>query len=49
LAATFVSAQTCAVSRSYGFTDVDGARPDTWRYIEDVHDHGREAELEDYC
>jgi NAD(P)-dependent dehydrogenase (short-subunit alcohol dehydrogenase family) len=25
----------------YGFTDVDGSRPDIWRYIEEVHDGGQ--------
>jgi NAD(P)-dependent dehydrogenase (short-subunit alcohol dehydrogenase family) len=36
------------LAREYGFTDLDGSRPDIWRYMADVHDHGREVELADY-
>ena len=39
------------LARVYGFTDVDGSRPDIWRYIEEVHEQGREVgpgELEGY-
>jgi NAD(P)-dependent dehydrogenase (short-subunit alcohol dehydrogenase family) len=36
------------LAREYGFTDVDGSQPDVWRYIEDVHDHGRDVDLADY-
>ncbi|WP_414169466.1 SDR family oxidoreductase [Streptoverticillium reticulum] len=32
----------------YGFTDVDGSRPDAFRYIEEVRYGGREAAAEDY-
>jgi hypothetical protein len=32
----------------YGFTDVDGTRPDCWRYITEVRDPGRPAGDEDY-
>lgn len=31
----------------YGFTDVDGSRPDVWRYIEEC-ESGREANVHDY-
>ena len=36
------------LARRYGFTDVDGSRPDIWRYIEEVREGGREANLDDY-
>jgi NAD(P)-dependent dehydrogenase (short-subunit alcohol dehydrogenase family) len=32
----------------YGFTDVDGTRPDCWRYITEVQDPGRPAGDEGY-
>jgi hypothetical protein len=32
---------------TYGFTDIDGSRPDVWRYMEDV-EAGRDADLENY-
>ncbi|HEY8215697.1 MAG TPA: SDR family oxidoreductase [Acidimicrobiia bacterium] len=32
----------------YGFTDLDGSQPDVWRYIDDVHDHGLDADPDDY-
>ena len=32
----------------YGFTDVDGTRPDCWRYITEVQDAGRPAGDEGY-
>ena len=36
------------LARAYGFTDLDGSRPDIWRYIEEVREAGRQADLEDY-
>ena len=36
------------LAREYGFTDVDGSRPDIWRYIEEVRESGRHADLDDY-
>ena len=36
------------LAREYGFTDVDGSRPDIWRYIEEVRERGLEAKLDDY-
>jgi NAD(P)-dependent dehydrogenase (short-subunit alcohol dehydrogenase family) len=36
------------LARAYGFTDLDGSRPDVWRYIEDAHDRGRDVSLSDY-
>ena len=32
----------------YGFTDVDGSRPDIWRYIEEVRERGLAARHDDY-
>jgi NAD(P)-dependent dehydrogenase (short-subunit alcohol dehydrogenase family) len=32
----------------YGFTDVDGSRPDAWRYIVEVQDAGRPADVTGY-
>lgn len=31
----------------YGFTDLDGSRPDVWRYIEDT-EQGLDADPQDY-
>ncbi|HWC29287.1 MAG TPA: SDR family oxidoreductase [Dehalococcoidia bacterium] len=36
------------LAKEYGFTDVDGSRPDVWRYIEDVRETGASAKFEDY-
>ncbi len=32
----------------YGFTDVDGSRPDAWRYLVEVQDAGRPADTTGY-
>lgn len=32
----------------YGFTDLDGSRPDAWRYLREVQDVGRPADATDY-
>jgi NAD(P)-dependent dehydrogenase (short-subunit alcohol dehydrogenase family) len=36
------------LAREYGFTDVDGSRPDVWRFIEEVRERGLEARYDDY-
>jgi NAD(P)-dependent dehydrogenase (short-subunit alcohol dehydrogenase family) len=36
------------LAREYGFTDLDGSQPDSWRFIEEVHERGLEADLDDY-
>jgi NAD(P)-dependent dehydrogenase (short-subunit alcohol dehydrogenase family) len=36
------------LAREYGFTDVDGSRPDIWRYIQEVREGGVDAKLDDY-
>src|SRR5687767_4452818 len=37
-----------ALAREYGFTDLDGSRPDAWRYMVEVQDPGLEANPEPY-
>jgi NAD(P)-dependent dehydrogenase (short-subunit alcohol dehydrogenase family) len=36
------------LAREYGFIDVDGSRPDIWRYIEEVLDRGLGGKLDEY-
>ena len=36
------------LAREYGFTDVDGSRPDIWRYFDEVRERGAGASLDDY-
>jgi NAD(P)-dependent dehydrogenase (short-subunit alcohol dehydrogenase family) len=36
------------LAREYGFTDLDGSRPDSWRFIEEVRERGLEADPDDY-
>lgn len=36
------------LARHYGFTDVDGSRPDIWRYIAEVREGGKVADLGDF-
>jgi NAD(P)-dependent dehydrogenase (short-subunit alcohol dehydrogenase family) len=36
------------LAAEYGFTDLDGSRPDIWRYIEEVREPGAGANLDDY-
>jgi len=35
------------LAREYGFTDLDGSRPDIWRYMEDA-ERGLHADVKDY-
>ena len=37
-----------ALAQVYGFTDVDGTQPDAWRYIVEVQDAGRPADVTGY-
>jgi hypothetical protein len=32
------------LAREYGFTDLDGSRPDIWRFIEEVRERGLTAD-----
>jgi NAD(P)-dependent dehydrogenase (short-subunit alcohol dehydrogenase family) len=36
------------LAKVYGFTDLDGSRPDAWRYVREVQDAGRPADATDY-
>ncbi|HET6159406.1 MAG TPA: SDR family oxidoreductase [Dongiaceae bacterium] len=36
------------LAQIYGFTDVDGSRPDAWRYVEEVQDAGKPADATGY-
>ena len=36
------------LAREYGFTDLDGSRPDIWRYIEEIRERGLHADPNDY-
>ena len=36
------------LAKIYGFTDVDGSRPDAWRYIVEVQDAGKPADVTGY-
>jgi NAD(P)-dependent dehydrogenase (short-subunit alcohol dehydrogenase family) len=36
------------LAQVYGFTDIDGSRPDAWRYMVDVQDAGKPADVTDY-
>jgi NAD(P)-dependent dehydrogenase (short-subunit alcohol dehydrogenase family) len=36
------------LAKEYGFTDLDGSRPDAWRYLTEVQDVGRPADVTGY-
>jgi NAD(P)-dependent dehydrogenase (short-subunit alcohol dehydrogenase family) len=36
------------LAKEYGFTDLDGSRPDAWRYMVEVQDPGRPADATGY-
>jgi hypothetical protein len=36
------------LSKVYGFTDLDGSRPDCWRYVVEVEDAGKPADVSGY-
>ena len=36
------------LASDYGFTDIDGSRPDAWRYMVEVTEPGRDANPDDY-
>ncbi|MDG9719503.1 SDR family oxidoreductase [Streptomyces sp. DH24] len=36
------------LAQEYGFTDLDGSRPDAWRYLVEVQDPGRPADTSGY-
>jgi NAD(P)-dependent dehydrogenase (short-subunit alcohol dehydrogenase family) len=37
-----------SLARTYGFTDLDGSRPDAWRYLVEVQDAGKPADTTGY-
>jgi hypothetical protein len=41
------SVNSGALAREYGFTDIDGSRPDVWRHMADTED-GTEVDPADY-
>jgi hypothetical protein len=36
------------LAQEYGFTDVDGSAPDAWRYITEVEQEGKPADVTGY-
>jgi NAD(P)-dependent dehydrogenase (short-subunit alcohol dehydrogenase family) len=36
------------LAREYGFTDVDGSKPDIWRFMEEIRERGLDANYNDY-
>ena len=36
------------LARVYGFTDIDGSQPDSWRYIVEIREAGLDADPDDY-
>ncbi|MGW1596399.1 SDR family oxidoreductase [Streptomyces sp. NPDC002343] len=36
------------LAKTYGFTDLDGSRPDAWRYLTEVQDPGKPADVTGY-
>ena len=55
-ATVYVTGRTTRSERSemgrpetiYGFTDLDGSRPDAWRYVTEVQDAGKPADVTGY-
>jgi hypothetical protein len=35
-------------AKIYGFTDLDGSQPDCWRYVTEVQDAGKPADVTGY-
>ena len=36
------------LAKIYGFTDTDGSQPDAWRYVVEVQDAGKPADVAGY-
>ncbi len=36
------------LAKVYGFTDLDGSQPDAWRYVTEVQDAGKTADVTGY-
>jgi NAD(P)-dependent dehydrogenase (short-subunit alcohol dehydrogenase family) len=43
-----LSVSSGELARHYGFTDIDGSQPDIWRYIKEVREGGKRADISDY-
>jgi NAD(P)-dependent dehydrogenase (short-subunit alcohol dehydrogenase family) len=43
-----VSLSSGQLARVYGFTDLDGSRPDAWRWMQEVQDAGKPADVTGY-
>jgi NAD(P)-dependent dehydrogenase (short-subunit alcohol dehydrogenase family) len=42
------SVSSGGLARHYGFTDIDGSRPDIWRYTAEIREGGKVADFSDY-
>ncbi|MFE7776298.1 SDR family oxidoreductase [Streptomyces sp. NPDC057445] len=42
------SASSGRLAREYGFTDLDGSRPDIWRFKEEIRERGLDADPDDF-
>ncbi|MCI3246153.1 MULTISPECIES: SDR family oxidoreductase [Streptomyces] len=42
------SVSSGSLAQEYGFTDLDGSRPDAWRYLVEVQDAGKPADVSGY-
>jgi NAD(P)-dependent dehydrogenase (short-subunit alcohol dehydrogenase family) len=42
------SASSGELAKIYGFTDIDGSQPDCWRYLEEVQEPGKPADVTGY-
>jgi hypothetical protein len=45
---TSMAGKVALVAKIYGFTDLDGSRPDAWRYVLEVQDAGKPADVTGY-
>jgi hypothetical protein len=43
-----MSVSSGQLARIYGFTDLDGSQPDAWRYLVEVQDRGKPADVAGY-
>ncbi len=46
--ATTANRSQAAKAKLYGFTDLDGSRPDCWRYLVEVQEAGKPADTTGY-
>jgi hypothetical protein len=42
------SLSTGQLAKVYGFTDIDGSQPDAWRYLVEVQEAGKPADISGY-